>query len=107
MERRFSQGLAMLFGYTYSKAIDNVGEMTSVAGTRNGFQDNYCFVAIARVRSESAVHPPPGHALRTALRAWQDAWSSSGLRPRHLGGWSLGGFYTCRRRPSRSRLIAE
>lgn len=44
VEKRFSQGLSVLFGYTFSKAIDNVGEMTSVAGTRNGFQDNYCFV---------------------------------------------------------------
>ena len=32
----------MVFAYTYSKAIDNVGEMTSVAGTMGAVTDTYC-----------------------------------------------------------------
>jgi hypothetical protein len=43
VEKRFAQGLELLLGYTRSKAIDNVGEQTSVAGSMNGFQDNYCY----------------------------------------------------------------
>lgn len=42
VEHRMKQGLAVLFAYTFSKALDNVGEMTSVAGTYTGFQDVYC-----------------------------------------------------------------
>jgi hypothetical protein len=63
VEKRMSQGLAVLFGYTYSKAIDNVGEMTSVAGTRNGFQDNHCFVCD---RSLSDQNEP--FSMRLAVR---------------------------------------
>ena len=42
VEHRFKQGLAMTFAYTFSKALDNVGEMTSVAGTYTSFQDVSC-----------------------------------------------------------------
>ena len=42
VEHRMKQGLAVIFAYTFSKALDNVGEMTSVAGTYTGFQDVYC-----------------------------------------------------------------
>ncbi len=42
VEHRAKNGLSELFGYTFSKALDNVGEMTSVAGTYTGFQDYYC-----------------------------------------------------------------
>ena len=42
VEHRSRQGLAVIFAYTFSKALDNVGEMTSVAGTYTGFQDLYC-----------------------------------------------------------------
>ena len=61
VEKRFSQGLTMLLGYTRSKAIDNVGEMTSVAGTRNGPQDNYC---LACDRSLSDQNEP--YSMRIA-----------------------------------------
>ena len=94
VEKRLSQGLAVLFGYTYSKAIDNVGEMTSVAGTRNGFQDNYCF---ACDRSLSDQNEP--FALRMALRyelpfGQGKQMLNRGLAATVLGGWSIGGFYT-------------
>jgi hypothetical protein len=94
VEKRLSQGLAFLMGYTYSKAIDNVGEMTSVAGTRNGFQDNYCF-ACDRARSDQ--NQP--YALRLATR--YELPFGPGKRLLHsgpaavaFGGWALGAFYT-------------
>jgi hypothetical protein len=94
VEKRLSQGLALLLGYTYSKAIDNVGEMTSVAGTRNGFQDNYCF---ACDRSLSDQNQP--YALRMALRydlpfGPGKPMLNGGLVAKALGGWSVGSFYT-------------
>src|SRR5215468_1874853 len=94
VERRFAQGLAVLFGFTYSKSIDNVGEMTSVAGTRNGPQDNYCLVCD---RSVSDQNEP--YAMRMALRYDLPIGSGrrfikSGIASRVLGGWSLGAFIT-------------
>ncbi len=94
VEKRFSQGLEMLFGYTYSKAIDNVGEMTSVAGTRNGFQDNYCFVCDRAVSDQNQPF-----TLRLATRyelpfGPGKSLASSGVAAKAFGGWSLGGFYT-------------
>jgi hypothetical protein len=81
-------------GYTYSKAIDNVGEMTSVAGTRNGFQDNYCF-ACDRARSDQ--NEP--YVMRLALRydlpfGVGKRLANSGVASKLFGGWSLGAFAT-------------
>jgi hypothetical protein len=93
VERRYAQGLSLLVGYAFSKAIDNVGEMTSVAGTRNGFQNNYCFVC-DRSRSDqnqthtlrvSAHYELPFGAGRPLL--------TRGLASRLLGGWVAGAFW--------------
>jgi hypothetical protein len=94
VEKRFSQGLAVLIGYTYSKSIDNVGEMTSVAGTRNGFQDNFCF---ACDRSRSDQNEP--YSGRMALRydlpfGAGKRLAATGIASKVFGGWSLGAFVT-------------
>jgi hypothetical protein len=94
VERRFAQGLAVLFGFTYSKSIDNVGEMTSVAGTRNGPQDNYC---LACDRSRSDQNEP--YSMRTAVRydlpfGRDRRFVHSAIGSKVLGGWSLGVFAT-------------
>jgi hypothetical protein len=94
VEKRLSQGLSVLLGYTYSKAIDNVGEMTSVAGTRNGFQDNYCFTCD---RALSDQNEP--FSMRMALRydlpfGPGKQMLNHGLAAKAFGGWALGGFYT-------------
>jgi len=94
VEKRLSQGLAVLFGYTYSKAIDNVGEMTSVAGTRNGFQDDYCFVCDRSVSDQNQTN-----TARLAVRyelpfGPGKGLATSGVAAKAFGGWSLGAFYT-------------
>jgi hypothetical protein len=94
VEKRFTQGLEMLVAFTRSKAIDNVGEMTSVAGTRNGFQDNHCFVCD---RSVSDQDEP--YSMRVALHyelpfGPHKALLNGGLAARVFGGWAIGGFYT-------------
>jgi hypothetical protein len=94
VEKRLSQGLSLLLGYTRSKAIDNVGEMTSVAGTRNGFQDDYCFSCD---RSLSDQNQP--YAMRLAVRyelpfGPGKAMFNDGVPAKVFGGWALGAFYT-------------
>jgi len=94
IEKRFAQGLELLLGYTRSKAIDNVGEQTSVAGSMSGFQDNYCY---ACDRSLSDQNEP--YSLRLALRyelpvGPGKAILNHGLAARAFGGWSIGAFYT-------------
>jgi hypothetical protein len=94
LEKRLSQGLEVLFGYTYSKAIDNVGEMTSVAGSQSGFQDNNCFSCD---RSLSDQNQP--FALRVATRYQLPfgpgkSLASSGPAATIFGGWALSAIYT-------------
>jgi len=94
VEKRFAQGLELLLGYTRSKAIDNVGEQTSVAGSMSGFQDNYCFSCD---RSLSDQNEP--YSLRLAVRyelplGTGKAVVTHGLAARAFGGWSIGAFYT-------------
>jgi Carboxypeptidase regulatory-like domain len=94
VEKRFAQGLELLLGYTRSKAIDNVGEQTSVAGSMSGFQDNYCYTCD---RSLSDQNEP--YSLRLALRyelpvGPGKAILNHGLAARAFGGWSIGAFYT-------------
>ena len=84
----------MLLGYSNSKAIDNVGEMTSVAGTRNAFQDNCCFVC-----DRALSHQNEPYAVRLAVRyelpfGHDKKLFQSGPAAVAFGGWSLGAFYT-------------
>lgn len=93
VERRYAQGLALLVGYAFSKAIDNVGEMTSVAGTRNGPQNNYCY-ACDRSRSDQNQT----HTLRVSARYELPFGPgrpllTKGLASRLLGGWVAGAFW--------------
>jgi hypothetical protein len=56
VEHRLNYGLALLFAYTYSKAIDNVGEQTSVAGTMGALTNTYC-PSCDRSRSKGSITP--------------------------------------------------
>ncbi|HTB16207.1 MAG TPA: carboxypeptidase regulatory-like domain-containing protein [Bryobacteraceae bacterium] len=94
VERRLAQGLAVTLGYAFSKAEDNVGEQTSVAGTMNTFQDTYCFVCDKALSDQNQ---------KNTLR-WSTRYDlpfgpgrpmlNSGFASRALGGWALGAFYT-------------
>jgi hypothetical protein len=92
-ERRYARGLALLVGYAFSKAIDNVGEMTSVAGSRNGFQNNYCYVC-DRSRSDQNQT----HSLRVSARYELPFGAgrpllTKGPASRIFGGWVAGAFW--------------
>jgi len=90
LERRFSQGLALLFDYTHSKLFDNVGDYF----TPYNFQDNYCPACdrsisgqdLANVIRFSAQYELPfGHGRQ---------YFTHGIASYVIGGWSVGNFYT-------------
>ncbi len=94
VEHRLSQGLAIDFGYTFSKAIDNVGEMTSVAGTRNGFQDNYCFTCDRSRSDQNRAHVLRLTSLYELPFGKGKPFLNQGLITRFVGGWQISGIYT-------------
>jgi hypothetical protein len=90
VEHRFSQGLALLFAYTHSKMMDNVGDYLSPGG----FQDNYCPSCdrsisqqdLANVLRISGQYELPFGAGKP--------FANHGLLAQAVGGWSLGSFFT-------------
>ena len=94
VEHRANNGLSELFGYTFSKALDNVGEMTSVAGTYTGFQDYYC-PRCDKSRSDQ----DETHNLRWSTRyelpfGYGKPFLNRGIAARVIGGWAVSGIYS-------------
>jgi hypothetical protein len=93
VEHRLKHGLAVVFAYTYSKAIDNVGEMTSVAGTMGALTDTYCPKCD---RSRSDQNEP--QVIRLSARyelpfGSGKAFLNQGFVKHIVGGWALSGIY--------------
>lgn len=93
IERRFSQGLAILLAYTHSKLIDNTGDFGTFLGP-TGYTNNYCFPCD---RSLSYQHVPD--VLRLSYRydlpfGEGRPWLKTGWASRVVGGWALAGFVT-------------
>jgi hypothetical protein len=93
VEHRLKHGLAVVFSYTYSKAIDNVGEMTSVAGTMGAVTDTYC-PRCDRSRSDQNET----HVLRWSTRyelpfGRGKALLNQGFARDIVGGWALSAIY--------------
>jgi hypothetical protein len=94
VEHRMKYGLAETFAYTFSKAIDDVGEMTSVAGTMGAVTNTYC---VSCDRSRSDQNEP------TVIR-WNTRYElpfgpgkpllNDGLLSRIVGGWDISAIYT-------------
>jgi hypothetical protein len=93
-ERRFAQGLAMLFNYTHSKTIDNVGEIAGSFGQAAGFNNLYCF-SCDRALSYLDVPDYVNLSLRYELpfgvgkRVLNRGWIA-----RVVGNWSVAGIFT-------------
>ncbi len=92
VERRFSQGLAVLFAYTHSKEMDNTSELGSFLGPAPGYNNNYCFSCD---RSLSYQHIPD--VLRASYRyelpfGVGKPRLNKGVMARILGGWAVAGF---------------
>ena len=94
VEHRSKFGLAEIFAYTWSKAIDNVGEMTSVAGTMGAVTNTYCLPCD---RSVSDQNEP--NVIRWSTRYELPFGAGKPLLNqgfiRHIvGGWAVSGIYS-------------
>jgi hypothetical protein len=94
VEHRAKQGLSEVFAYTFSKSLDNVGEMTSVAGTYAGFQNLHC-PRCDRSRSDQ----DETHVVRWSTRyelpfGSNKPFLNRGLVAPFVGGWAVSGIYT-------------
>jgi len=93
-ERRFADGLALLFNYTWSKAIDNVGEIGGSFGQASGFNNAYCS-ACDRALSYLDVPNYVNLSVRYELPFGTGKRTlSRGIAAKVLGNWSLAGIYT-------------
>ncbi|MBI2689051.1 MAG: carboxypeptidase regulatory-like domain-containing protein [Acidobacteria bacterium] len=93
VERRFDAGLALLFAYTHSKLIDNVGDFGTFLGPA-GFNNSNCFSCD---RSVSFYDIPD--VLRLSLRyelpfGVGKPRMNRGPMARIAGGWSTGVYFT-------------
>jgi hypothetical protein len=93
-ERRFAQGLAVLFNWTHSKSIDNVGEIAGSFGQAAGFNNLYC-LSCDRALSYLDVPEYVNLSVRYDLpfgigrRVF-----NRGLAARAFGNWAVAGIYT-------------
>ena len=87
-------GLAETFAYTWSKAIDDVGEMTSVGGTMGAVTNTYC---VSCDRSRSDQNEPTVMRWNTRYElpfGPEKPWLNQGPVKYALGGWAISAIYT-------------
>ena len=89
VEHRLGQGLAVLLGYTYSKAIDDVGEN----GTAASIQDNGCHRCERSVSDQDETHVLRLSALYDLPFGPQKQFLNHGVLSYLAGGWEFGTIY--------------
>ena len=94
LEKRFSRGMAVLFNWTHSKLIDNVGEIAGSFGQSAGFNNAYCFSCD---RSLSYLDVP--EYLNLSMRyelpfGTGKSHMNRGVIAKVFGNWALAGVYT-------------
>ncbi|MBZ2179515.1 MAG: TonB-dependent receptor [Acidobacteria bacterium] len=93
VERRFDAGLALLFAYTKSKLMDNVGDFGGFLGA-GGFTNNNCF-ACDRSLSFYDIPDVMGLSLRYELPfGVGKPRLNRGVLARVAGGWSTALYYS-------------
>lgn len=90
VERRFSQGLALLFAYTHSKMFDNVGDYF----INNNFQDNYCPACDRSISQQDLANVIRFSGQYELPFGRGKAFANHGVLSQAVGGWSVGSFYT-------------
>jgi len=94
VERRFAQGLAILFNWTHSKAIDNVGEISGFAGLSSNFTNTYCF-SCDKSLSYLDVPDYVNLSVRYELPfGTGKKMINKGVLARIVGNWAVAGVYT-------------
>ena len=87
VERRFAQGLALLFNWTHSKGIDNVGENTSI-------NNAYCFScdrSLSYLDTPDAVNLSGRYELPFGVGKKRFNHGPAALI---LGNWAVAGIYS-------------
>ena len=87
MERRFAQGMALLFNWTHSKSIDNVGENTAV-------NNAYCFScdrSLSYLDTPDVVNLSGRYELPFGIGKRR---LNHGVAAMILGNWAVAGIYT-------------
>jgi len=93
VERRFADGLALLFAWTHSKLIDNVGDFGTFLGPA-GFTNNNCF-SCDRALSFYDIPDVVRLSLRYELPfGVGKPRLNHGVMARVLGGWSAATYFT-------------
>lgn len=94
VERRFAQGLAILFNYTHSKTIDNIGELGGFLGQSAGFNNFYCF-SCDKALSYLDVPNVVNFSFRYELPfGVGKSMLNRGWAARTLGNWAIAGIYS-------------
>jgi len=90
VERRFSQGLALLFDYTFSRMYDNAGDYFGM----NNFQDNYCSSCDWSISSQDITHVIRISGQYELPIGKGKPFANNGILAETIGGWAIGSFYT-------------
>jgi hypothetical protein len=94
VEHRAKQGLSVIFAYTFSKAIDNVGEMTSVAGTYAGFQNIHCPRCDKSRSDQNETHVVRWNTRYELPFGSQKPFLNKGVVAQIVGGWAASSIYS-------------
>ena len=90
VEHRFSQGLALLFAYTHSKILDNVGDFFN----SNNFQDNYCPACDRSISQQDLANVIRLSGQYELPFGRGKPYANRGVLAETVGGWSAGSFFT-------------
>ncbi|HEY6332930.1 MAG TPA: hypothetical protein VI756_26635, partial [Blastocatellia bacterium] len=89
LEHRLGRGLSLLLGYTYSKSIDNIGEL----GTSASIQDNGCLSCERSIADLDQTNVLRISGLYQLPFGRQMQFLNHGVLSQVLGGWELGATY--------------
>jgi Carboxypeptidase regulatory-like domain len=93
VEHRQKYGLAEAFAFTYSKAIDDVGEMTSVAGTMGAVTNTYCVSCDRAVSDQNETFVVRWNTRYELPFGAGKPFLNQGFSKQIVGGWDISGIY--------------
>ncbi len=90
VERRYRNGIQILFNYTFSKFIDNVDPLSDFGGTPGaGYQDYYNRGLDKAISPNDITHNSTFSAVYELPWGPKRRWLQRGLAGQVLGGWQL------------------
>jgi hypothetical protein len=89
LQHREANGLSVLVGYTYSKAIDQSGD----SSTTTSIQDNGCHACERSISEQDSTHVITENTIYELPFGHSRKWLNSGIPAVAAGGWQLGTAY--------------